>query len=200
MGNLVVAFAFVLAIFGAIAIPTAYLIHWKLGAEDLNAWGTYFMGLGTVAISATAIVAAAQGLHEFRGKMSQERLAADRDKAMWLFQLYEKLFEQDQYKDIRRQIDNEDTAEIKRLIAKDRKKEAFERFEAIYFDKFTDYLNFFEMVAHLKEAGQLTEPDVRATFDYYLNLLTKQRNPEIREYLKKEGFESLDKLLLGYEG
>lgn len=46
---------------------------------------------------------------------------------------------------------------------------------------------------------QLTSADIRATFDYYLNLLTKQRNPEIREYLKKGGFENLDKLLLEYE-
>lgn len=193
MGRLVLAFVFVAILLGAIAIPVGYSIHWKLGAEDLNAWGTFLTGLGTLAISVTAIVASVQGLQDFRGKVAQE-------KAKWLFQLYEKLFEQPQYKNIRRQIDYKDTAEIKKLIAKDKSGQLFEESEKTYFDNFTDYLNFFEMVAHLKDAGQLTDADVQTTFDYYLRLLTKQENPEIREYLKKEGFESLDKLLLGYEG
>lgn len=44
-----------------------------------------------------------------------------------------------------------------------------------------------------------TADDIKATFDYYLNLLVKQRNPEIRGYLVKEGFENLNELLLEYE-
>lgn len=45
----------------------------------------------------------------------------------------------------------------------------------------------------------MTSKDVAAVFDYYLKLLTVQRNPEIRQYLKSAGFENLDKLLLEYE-
>jgi hypothetical protein len=177
----------------ALILLIGCIVHLKLGAEGLNAWGAYLSGCATLLLSLAAIVTGAQGLKQYRAKISG-------DKAKWLFQLYEKLFEHTQYKDVRRKLDYDDTAEIKSLIAKDKNGQAFQPAERVAFDVFTDYLNFFEMIAHLREAGQLTSSDIRATFDYYLRLLTKRRNPEIREYLKKDGFESLDKLLLEYEG
>jgi hypothetical protein len=164
----------------------------NLGTEARNAWGAYLTGCATLIIAVTAALAGYQAVQEYSA-----RVAAD--KAKWLFDLYEKLFEDHRYKDVRRRLDYDDTAEIRALIVKDETKQDFALAEQVEFDQFTDYLNFFEMIAHLKEAGQLTSADVGATFDYYLRLLTKQRNPQIRQYLRKTGFESLDRLLLEYD-
>jgi hypothetical protein len=180
-----------MALLGVVVI-SGYGIHCQLGSNALNAWGTWLTGCATLIVSGTAIFAGIQGLQEYRAKLAA-------DKAKWLFQLYEKLFENGQYKSVRRKLDYDDTSELKALIDKDKNNQEFEPAERVTFDEFTDYLNFFEMIAHLKEAHQLTSADVRATFDYYLRLFTRRRNPEIREYLKKEGFESLDKLLFEYE-
>jgi len=100
---------------------------------------------------------------------------------------------------VRRKLDYGDTDEIKMLIHRDAQGLPFSEAQQATFDLFTDYLNFFEFIARLKEIGQLTSDDIDATFNYYLILLTRARNPEIRQYLKKEGFENLDKLLLVYE-
>ena len=60
---------------------------------------------------------------------------------------------------------------------------------------FTDSLNFFEMVASLEKAKQLSKPDVIKLFDYYLRCL--KRHPDVLKYIKNEvkGFEELSRLL-----
>lgn len=175
-----------------IAIVSGYWIHLKLGGEALNAWGTYLSGCAALALALAAIVAGSVGISDYRNRVLAE-------KSKWLLQLYEKLFENPQYKDVRRKLDYSDTEEIKSLIALDAAGSEFAQDQQTKFDAFTDYLNFFEFIARLKVIGQLSSEDINATFDYYLNLLTKTRNPEIRQYLAKEGFENLDKLLLEYE-
>jgi hypothetical protein len=173
-------------------VAIGYCIHLQLGSEALNAWGAYLTGGATIVLSSVAIVAGFQGLREYRSRMIAE-------KSKWFLQLYEKLFENPQYKDVRRRLDYDDADEIKALLKADLGNQKFTFDQQVKFDEFTDYLNFFELIALLKAIGQLTSEDIRATFDYYLRLLTHQRNPEIRQYLKKEGFENLDKLLNEYE-
>jgi len=180
-------------------VASGYCIRHGFGNEALDAWGAYLEGCATLILAGAAGFAGIQALQEYRTKIATEKAKIEADKAKWLFQLYHRLFEENQYKAVRRKLDYDDTSEIKALIAKDKKGEPFDPAEMVAFDEFTDYLNFFEMIAHLKEANQLSSPDIQATFDYYLRLLTKKKNPEIREYLKKDGFESLDKLLLQYE-
>ncbi len=121
------------------------------------------------------------------------------EKAKWSLGLYEKLFEVPTYKEVRRKFDYDDLDEIKELISRDKEGIKFTEDQQIKFDQFTDYLNFFEFIAHLRALGQLTSKDIEAIFDYYLKLMTKGRNPEIREYLKRTGFENLDQLLSEYE-
>ena len=183
-----------IAVVLCLTVGSGYLIHLKLGSEAVSAWGAYLAGCGTLAVSLAAIVTGSLAYRDYR-----TRLLADKSK--WLFQLYEKLFESAQYKGVRRKIDYGETEEIKMLIKLDAENEKFTEAQQGVFDQFTDYLNFFEFLARLKEVGELTSQDISATFDYYLKLLARKRNPEIRQYLEKEGFESLNKLLLQeYEG
>lgn len=60
---------------------------------------------------------------------------------------------------------------------------------------FTDFLNFFELVAYMGKCGTLSEGDVEALLGYYLQILTDK--PQLRGYVhnKKNNFEHLDKLL-----
>jgi hypothetical protein len=158
------------------------------GEVLLGSAGTYLSGAGTVMLAIAAIVGGAVGLSDYRKKATAE-------KAKWLLQLFEKLFENSNYTEVRRKLDYDDLADVKTMIERDGGSEPFTAAEQIEFDRFTDYLNFFEFVAHLKAIGQLTSEDIGAVFDYYLRLLTWSRNPEIRRYLVETGFENLDSLL-----
>jgi len=61
--------------------------------------------------------------------------------------------------------------------------------------KFTDYLNFFEYVAFLKDSRQLRDSEVEALFGYYLDCLN--RHERIRKYINDtaNGYEKLRALL-----
>lgn len=62
-------------------------------------------------------------------------------KGEWLQSLFEKFYESDNYKEVRRWIDNNEIEKKIRLndtFISDEKK------------RFTDFLNFFEFIAHLK--------------------------------------------------
>ena len=176
-----------------VCIAVGYGIHLKLGSESLRAWGgAYLAGAATLILACAAIWAGLVGFQDYRYKVIAE-------KSKWLLQLYEKLFENAQYKEVRRKLDYDDTEEIKTLIRADAVGLKFTLDQQKQFDAFTDYLKFFELIARLTIIGQLSGEDIKATFDYYLHLLKKQRNPEIRGYLLKEGFENLNELLLEYE-
>lgn len=104
------------------------------------------------------------------------------ERAKWLSNLYEKFYEKDNLKGIRDVLDSDDdiSLEITKLI-RDESKE------------FTDYLNFFEFVAFLKKSKQLKTDEIDDLFGYYLDCLNRREN--LRVYVKKRGYELLDKLL-----
>ena len=60
---------------------------------------------------------------------------------------------------------------------------------------FTDYLNFFELVAVLADNKQLSNDDVLDFFDYYLRCL--RRHPAVMAYIDKQanGFQHLSGFL-----
>ncbi len=60
-------------------------------------------------------------------------------------------------------------------------------------DDFTDFLNFFELVAYLRECRNLSAKDVEALPGYYLTLLANK--PDLRSYINSRDFEHLDSLL-----
>jgi len=61
--------------------------------------------------------------------------------------------------------------------------------------EFTDFLNFFELVAYMGSEKTLSKKDVEALLGYYLQTLSDK--PLLRKYIqdKKNGFEHLDMLL-----
>ncbi|MBC8110336.1 MAG: hypothetical protein H7Y04_04680 [Verrucomicrobia bacterium] len=94
-------------------------------------------------------------------------------RAEWLKSLFEKFYENPQYKTIRHKIDAGN--------------------ELIKEEDLVDYLNFFEFVASLWKLNQIKKYEVLMLFEYYLNLLNNHQ--EIYQYIEKYGFENLISLL-----
>lgn len=109
------------------------------------------------------------------------------ERAKWAVNLYERFFEKDGLKEIRDLLDcDADSKAVQDMVSAEGA-------------AFTDYLNFFEMVAILKESDQLKQHDVENLFGYYLKCLKKHK--VVSGYIRKEtkGYEKLRKLL-GLEG
>jgi len=106
------------------------------------------------------------------------------ERAKWAVQLHDKFFAKDsQYRPIREILDSETSSrDIEELVGKESA-------------EFTDYLNFFELVAILVESGQLQKSDVMDLFEYYLGCL--QRHATVRQYIqdRTKSFQHLRKLL-----
>jgi len=103
-----------------------------------------------------------------------------RKKAEWMHQLYGKFFENTHFKKLRRTMDH------KGITEEWLKTEANE-------EQLVDYLNFFEYIASLHTMGQISREEIERMFDYYLKLISER--PVVRAYIKKWGFEDLDRLL-----
>ena len=107
------------------------------------------------------------------------RSNSQRERAKWAVQLYEKFYEGEHYGRIRDELDcAADSAKVAALVEKES-------------SAFTDYLNFFELVAFLAVTKQLSESDVLRLFQYYLHCL--KRHKSVVKYLNDEdkGFEQL---------
>lgn len=109
------------------------------------------------------------------------------ERARWLANLYSKFYEALDLKMIREILDRNapNAPEVAKLVHDE---------DA----SFTDYLNFFEFMAYLKNCGQLSNKDVAALFDYYLRILTK--HDDVRKYLQdnKNGYGYLKQMLPRY--
>jgi hypothetical protein len=107
-------------------------------------------------------------------------------RAEWLRTLFEKFYENENYKEIRKWIESDEIC-TKINLTDVTISEADE--------KFTDYLNFFEFIATLESEGQLKEKDVRNLFDYYLRKL--KTSAICIDWIERKdyGFEKLRTLL-----
>ncbi|MGC1105526.1 MAG: hypothetical protein WA876_03235 [Candidatus Acidiferrales bacterium] len=105
-------------------------------------------------------------------------------RARWMKELYEKFYEQQQLKSVRRQLDSGDAQHIAKLV-KDED------------ESFTDYLNFFEFLAYLEESGQVKTEDMLGIFGYYLQNL--KSSPAVVAYVKDpaKGYEKLRRIVEG---
>jgi hypothetical protein len=91
------------------------------------------------------------------------------ERARWATTLFEKFYETERYKEVRKSLDTDaDSAQVSELVIKED-------------DKFTDYLNFFEFVAFLEESKQLRKQEVEALFGYFLDCL--QRHSRVKTYI-----------------
>ena len=133
--------------------------------------------IGIVTALATLIVV---GISAFYAVGTYRRNAA-LEHAKWLFNLYEKFYEKGHLKEIRNKLDCDETSkDVENLV----QNQPFE---------FTDYLNFFEFVAFLKNSNQITIEEVQDLFGYYLNCLSWHQS--VRSYLKPTGYELLENML-----
>jgi hypothetical protein len=176
------------------AVGCGYALHWKMGMEQLGAWGSFLAGAGTLVLGFGAIYATFHGTQEYRAR-------TDSDRLKWLSQLQVEFFESKIFLLIRQKIDYDEMDDIFALIQRDRLPDAqFGQSEKELFDKFTDYLNFFEFIAYVRFEKQMLKKDVAALFDYYLRRLGEiHRAAELLSYLKENNFENLHKLLVEYK-
>jgi len=107
-----------------------------------------------------------------------------RERARWVESLYSRFFEKSELKQVRDTLDcNSDDAKVNALVTEES-------------SGWTDYLNFFELVAYLRESKQLAAEDVKALFEYYIGCLKRHR--VVVDYIRDQtkGFKYLRRLLL----
>lgn len=192
MRNIALAI-FVIALILVVAVAIGMCMDSRLDAGRFTAWGTYLAGAGTIVLAVAAIVTGVLAIREYRSRNQAE-------KVKWLFELFEKFYERDTYKAIRKRIDYDNLDDIREAARQESQGEArLSDTQKVLLDQFTDHLNFFEMIAYLQQEEQLTRDDIKAMFQYYLTrLLQVDQSSEIRGYIKEQGFENLDRLLLEY--
>jgi len=112
------------------------------------------------------------------------------ERVKWISNLYEKFYEKDDLKVVREILDCQCT---------ENKQSKEEKKVASIVDgetkEFTDYLNFFEMIAFLKKNNQTTIEQINDLFGYYLQCIEKHKN--VLEYIEDEtkGYELLRGML-----
>ncbi|HEY8969126.1 MAG TPA: hypothetical protein VIM64_08530 [Puia sp.] len=107
-------------------------------------------------------------------------------QAEWLKSLFEKFFEDSNYKEVRMWLDYGHLHD--RLTVED------QRFREINEEKFTDFLNFFEFLAVLHARKHLTKEQVFDVFDYYLKKI--KEDPDCQKWINEYSFEKLKALLV----
>lgn len=109
----------------------------------------------------------------------QYRSNSRAQRAQWLVGLFERFYEKDSYREVRRHVEWQEE-EVRSKISED---PDFEQ-------KWTDYLNFFEFIAYLEGIGELKSQDVDAMFRYWIDDLRR-----FDGYLREFGYENLVQLL-----
>lgn len=109
-------------------------------------------------------------------------------RAEWLYQLYEKFYEADYYKEMRHIIDYEREDQIGKLrngIENDCEDELIE--------SLVDYLNFFEFIASLWKLNQLPINEIGMVFEYYILRISDY--DFLNQFLIDESFDHLPELI-----
>jgi hypothetical protein len=142
----------------------------------------HWTGLKDTMTLVVAIVVASVALVTYRRNAKTKR-------AEFLTSLHRSFFVEETYKRIREVLDDDSPAgETTR--------------EAMVAEQpaaFTDFLNFFELIAYFKILGAYKEDDVKALLGYYLRLLRRSRS--VYRYIcdRKNDFENLQALLAKIE-
>jgi hypothetical protein len=149
-----------------------------LTANDITAFSTFLVAIATLAVGIPAYL--------------QYKKNTEIRSTELLISLYQKFYEnKGDLKVIREWIDS---TPIKSKEDFDKKAEVDKNFE----EKFTDYLNFFQLIIVLKNSGQMKEIEIRQMFNYYLKLL-KETEFIANGYLSANGYKELSVFLKGYK-
>ena len=138
----------------------------------------HWVGLKDTATLIAAVTGASVALVTFRRNAKTKR-------AEFLTSLHKSFFVEETYKRTREVLDDDSPS-------------GEERREAMVAEQpaaFTDFLNFFELIAYFRTLGAYTESDVNALLGYYLRLLKRSRC--IYRYIcdRRNDFEHLQALL-----
>ncbi len=95
--------------------------------------------------------------------------------------LFQKFYESDRYKEVRRWIDSQ---EIENKTTSDDTSISEDE------EKLRDFLNFFEFMANLEAEKQISTKDVSNLFNYYLRKI--KSSPVCMAWIGKYGFEKLN--------
>ena len=106
-------------------------------------------------------------------------------QAEWLKSLFEKFFENTNYKEVRMRLEYGQLHG--RLAVED------QQLREINEEKFTDFLNFFEFIAVLHARKHLTAEQVYDVFDYYLKKIKSDEDCQL--WINQYSFEKLKALL-----
>ena len=141
-------------------------------AQDSASQGSDTL-LGVVAVVGIVLTA----LNVFR-----EFQESRRNRVKWMQTLFEKFYEQVQYKTMRKKIDHGELT-ISTLAASSEEEEL------------VDYLNFFEFIASLNARGHIKREEIYMLFGYYLDQLRSHQ--VIKPYIdnKANGFDRLRDML-----
>ena len=183
-----------IVVFMAATVGFGYELHLRLGQEALGQWGSYLAGAGTIGLVVGGWYAARDAVRQYAEKTRDEQ-------TRWVAELFKTFFEDDLYRSTRQKVDYDDLDDIVVLLEKNKLPNAsFSPDERNTFDAFTDFLNFFEMFAFLTFERRISEKDVDQMFNYYLRRFWEiKASSAVMEYLKKDGFDNLLKLLVKYK-
>ena len=123
------------------------------------------------------------------GSVWQYRRNSLRERSRWLFELYQRFYEQKTLKAMRIRLDSHDT------------KFVTEEKDLDLLGDLDDFLNFFELIAYLWKKGELQIEEVQAMFAYPLRTIVEDE--AVMVYVSKYGYdEDLGVLLkeLGDDG
>ena len=105
------------------------------------------------------------------------------ERARWASELYKSFYQEEKLKNVRDKLDCPiGSSDVNQLVVEEA-------------SEFTDYLNFFEYIAFLKNSNQLLDSEVNDLFGYYLSCL--ERHEKVRAYIAnaETGYELLAALL-----
>lgn len=123
------------------------------------------------------------------GSFLQYHRNSIRERTRWLFELYQRLYEQKTLRTMRIRLDSHDT----KFVSEEK--------DLDLLGDLDDFLNFFEFIAYLWKKGELQLEEVRALFAYPLRTIAEDEAVMI--YVSKYGYDDdLGALLeeLGYNG
>jgi hypothetical protein len=115
------------------------------------------------------------------GSLWQYRRNSKRERTRWLFELYQRFYDQNNLKAMRVRIDGGDTKFIT---------EGRDNFLLADLD---DFLNFFELIAYLQKRDDLLRKEVLVMFEYPLRMIAQDQ--AVFGYVSQYGYDELRGLL-----
>ena len=109
-------------------------------------------------------------------------------RAEWLASLHDKFFETDRYAQVRRLLDYHEEPQYSDLV-----RTVTSGTHSPLADEFYRYLNFFELLASLRQLGEISNNEILGLFEYDLTMLTKHQF--VLDALPAQGFDRLPQLL-----